>query len=97
MEPGEPPEKGIIREDLEETGLDSSLIRELATRSYILSDSGKKDKMMVVYLLKVNGSLSITLSDEHDEYRWVSDSDLDEIFGQKDLMREIIHEFFANA
>jgi 8-oxo-dGTP diphosphatase len=95
LEPGEPPEEAIIREVLEETGLDASIVRKLGTRNYILSDSGEKDKTMVVYLLKVRGNLDITLSNEHDEYRWVSDSGLDGIFGRSDLMRDIIHEYFA--
>lgn len=96
LKPGESPVKGIRREVLEETGLRTSVVRKLGTRSYLQSNPTKKDKTLVTYLLKVEGDFRITLSKEHDEYRWVPDSDLKDIFGPSDLMRRVIHEYFTS-
>jgi 8-oxo-dGTP pyrophosphatase MutT (NUDIX family) len=83
---------------LEETGLHTSIVNRLGSRSYLLDpDSGEHDKTMVVFLLRAeDGGFRITLSEEHDEYRWVSDSDLGGIFGSDDLMRSVIHEYFIS-
>ncbi len=85
-------------EVLEETGLRASVVRTIGSRSYLLDpDSGKQDKILIVYVLRVTeGGFKITLSEEHDEYRWVSDSELGGIFGSGDLMRNIIHEYFIS-
>ncbi|MGP8125785.1 MAG: NUDIX domain-containing protein [Nitrososphaerales archaeon] len=98
IEPGESPDEGIGREVLEETGLHTTIVKTLGSRGYILDpDSGKRDKILIVYLLRVaKGGFRITLSKEHDEYRWVSDSDLGGIFGSGDLMRSVIHEYFTS-
>lgn len=98
LEPGESPDDGIRREVLEETGLHTSIVRPLGSRTHLLDpDSGKQDKVLIVYLLSVTkGGFRITLSEEHDEFRWVSDSDLEGIFGSGDLMRSVIHEYFVS-
>jgi 8-oxo-dGTP diphosphatase len=98
LDPGESPEEGIKREVSEETGLRTSIVRRLGSRSYLRDpDSGENDKTMIVFLLRVDdGGLGITLSREHDEYRWVSDADLGGIFGPDDLMRSVIHEYFVS-
>ena len=93
---GEPPEEGIRREVLEETGLRVSVVKSLGTRSYILSDRGSDDKALVTFLLKVNGKSEIKLSEEHDKYRWVSESELSDVFSEGDLMGSIVHDYFAS-
>lgn len=96
LKPGESPEEGIGREVLEETGLRTSIVRKLGSRSYILnSRSGEHDKTLVVFVLRVDGGSKITLSEEHDGYRWVSNSDLEKVFGPHDLMRNVIHDYFS--
>ena len=98
LEPGESPDEGIRREALEKTGLHTTIVRTLGSRSYLVDPhSGRQDKTLIVYLLKVtDGKFGISLSKEHDKYRWVSDLDLGEIFGSGDLMRGIIHEYFVH-
>ena len=98
LDPGESPEAGIKREVSEETGLRVSVVKGLGTRSYVLSDSGRKDKLLVTFLLKAEDDKSeITLSEEHDEYHWVSSSDLDDVFGPQNLMKEIVREYFKTV
>jgi len=98
LDPGEAPEDGIVREVLEETGLQVSAVRSMGTRSYVLSDTGTNDKLLISFILKVEeGVFDVTLSEEHDFFRWVSDSDLDEIFEEGDLMGRIIHEYFSSV
>ena len=99
LRPGESPEEGIGREMLEETGLRTLIVRKLGSRSYVLNPrSGERDKTLVVFLLRTTGRNSkIALSEEHDGYRWVSDSDLGEVFGPHDLMRSVIHDYFSSV
>lgn len=98
LESNETPEEGVVREALEETGLRTKVVRSLGSRSYQLDpDSERLGKVMNVYLLKATGELRIRLSDEHDAYRWVSDSDLAEVFGANDLMRSVIHQYFESG
>ena len=97
LEVGESPEEGIRREVLEETGLNTAVVRALGERAY-LPRSGKQGKVLKAYLLKVtDGEPRIRLSGEHDEYRWVSDEDLAEVFGPGDLMRTVVHEYFLTC
>ena len=98
LKPGESPEEGIGREVLEETGLRTSIVKKLGSRSYILNpQSGQHGKTLVVFLLRaLDDSFKITLSEEHDGYCWVSDSDLGKAFGPHDLMRSVIHDYFKS-
>ena len=97
LEPGEAPEEGVVREALEETGLRTKVVRSLGSRSYPLDpNSERRGRVMNAYLLKARGELRIRLSDEHDAYRWVPDSDLTEIFAANDLMRSVIHQYFES-
>lgn len=96
LELGETPEDGIRREVLEETGLRAVVVRSLGTRGYVLSNSGKKDKALVVFLLRTT-TRRVRLSKEHDEYRWVSESSLREVFGKRDLMGVILSDYFSSG
>ena len=98
IEPAESPEEGIVREVFEETGLRATIVRPLGSMNYLMDpDSGKRDKIMRVYLLKVAGNTEVHLSGEHDEYRWVSDVELDGIFGPDDLMGKVVHQYFEQG
>ncbi len=96
LEPGETPEEGIRREVLEETGLRAVVVRSLGTRGYALSDSGEEDKALVVFLLRTTAR-KVRLSKEHDEYRWVSESSLTEVFGEGDLIGMILRDYFTSG
>jgi 8-oxo-dGTP pyrophosphatase MutT (NUDIX family) len=87
----------VVREALEETGLRTEVVRFLWPRSYLLDpNSGRRGNVMNVYLLRTRGEPDVRLSDEHDAYRWVSDSDAAEIFAANDLMRSVIHQYFES-
>ena len=98
IEPGESPEEGIVREVFEETGLHVTIVRPLGSMNYLMDpDSGKQDKVMMVYLLKVAGNTEVHLSGELDEYRWVSYPQLDGTFGLDDLMGKVVHQYFEQG
>jgi isopentenyl-diphosphate delta-isomerase type 1 len=95
LNPNESSEEGIIREVREETGMETVVVRSLGSRSYLQNPhSGKHDKTMIVFLLRVAGGLNIHLSSEHDAFRWVVESDLDGVFSPNDLMGSVIREYF---
>jgi 8-oxo-dGTP diphosphatase len=98
LEPGEPPEEGIVREVLEETGLHVRVVQILGSKNYMLNpDTGERNKVMIVYLLRSIGSLECRLSSEHDEFRWVPVSEVDKIFGPNDLMGDVIRLYFESG
>ena len=72
------------------------MVKNLGTRSYVLSDAGRNDKVLMTFLLKVNGKSEIKLSKEHDRYRWVSESELGDVFGEGDLMGRVVHDYFTS-
>ena len=105
LEFGEPPEDGVRREVLEETGISTSVARILGAKSYLV-EGGKKHTILIVYLLRPQGnSFQVTLSKEHDDYAWVGRSDLERVFrtgvlpetSKPDLIQEIIREYFDSG
>lgn len=69
MDPGETVEDCLLRETMEETGLVVSLDRVMGAAE------GEIPTYRLAYLIlsaKIVGSDHITLSDEHDAYKWVT-------------------------
>ena len=97
LELRESPEDGIKREVLEETGLSTLVVRKLSERDYQSDSRLKHRKSLIVYLLRPTDERSqVTLSKEHDEYRWITRSDLNDVFGPGDLMGGILREYFES-
>jgi mutator protein MutT len=72
VEPGESLEQALEREVREETALDlSGIARRLV---YAVSDTFEEDELSVTWLFFVAHITSgeVTLSEEHDQYKWVS-------------------------
>ena len=68
----ETPEKCVLRETKEETGLECKIIRELPTLSV---ESKKYSSNCRVYLLEAPSD-EVTLSEEHSEKKWVFPGDV---------------------
>lgn len=70
LEIGEQPEDGLAREILEETGLVINVERPLSVYSKIVEEREKQIVCLVFLCQFVSGE--VNLSQEHVEYRWVS-------------------------
>ena len=69
MDPGETLEDCLVRETREETGLDVAIVHVLG------SSEGEIPTFRLAYLIlsaEIIGSDTVTLSDEHDDYKWVT-------------------------
>ncbi|MBU2523473.1 MAG: NUDIX domain-containing protein [Nanoarchaeota archaeon] len=64
----EDPEKALLREIKEETGLECKIVKELPL---LHMENEKYDSTCHVYLVESRVT-NVKLSDEHSEYRWVS-------------------------
>jgi 8-oxo-dGTP diphosphatase len=72
VEEGEDPNKAVLRELAEETGLKGEIIHPYNVWSTILSISGAQEHIIEIdYLMKVENLSKITLSErEFSEYTW---------------------------
>lgn len=71
---GEEPSEGLIREVQEETGLSVEVIKPYYVSQYI--DEEEDSIIEITYICKVIGSAEVTLSSEHQQYRWVTVDEL---------------------
>ncbi len=67
LEPGEDPRQGVQRETMEETGLSIDVLAPIDVHNFTRDDGQKIT--MIVFLCRPT-SESVTLSEEHTEYKW---------------------------
>lgn len=88
VEWGEEPEEGVRREIQEETGL---IIPDVTLFHYY-HDINLQKKMHLIMLAFTaeTSEQEIVLSEEHTEYKWISEQELQDLQPMKDLMRAAI-------
>ncbi|MFH1916057.1 MAG: NUDIX hydrolase [Nanoarchaeota archaeon] len=75
---GEQPEDALKREFLEETGLTIDVKKPYRVFSYI-SHENKRHIVEIVYTVDLKNQPDITLSEEHDDYQWITPTDIDQL------------------
>lgn len=91
LEDDNTPQEGLMREILEETGITG--VENAQIVSVNLSDT--KETYMVYFLCRVSGVQKITLSNEHQEYVWVTKNTLDDYGFEYPKTKEKIREALA--
>ncbi len=77
VEFGEEPDKALVREVLEETGLQTIHFVPFKCTHYIIEKPEKKrHTVQILYLATVAQPSKITLSEEHDDYKWITSEEL---------------------
>lgn len=94
LEWGEDPTLGLIREVKEEVGLMVRPLRPYRVWDYVDPGLGRH-LVEVAMLCKVTGGAEVTLSAEHQEYRWITEDEVESLAPITDGMREVIAEGFA--
>lgn len=67
---------GLKREIKEETGLDIEPIRPVFTKEWSPTIAGVKSQIVAIFYLCKPINNDVVLSEEHDEYRWISEEEL---------------------
>ena len=89
VEFGEDPRDAIVREFKEETNLFVKTIKPYHTFSYVM-ENGNRHTVEIVYLVNLADESSIiALSEDHDEYKWISPEEIDN-YNITDEMKESI-------
>lgn len=76
LEDGEGIEEGLLREIREETGLECKIIRILYASDFTTKHTG--DSKILAYLCSTD-TYEVTLSHEHDDYKWADRHEMREI------------------
>jgi type II secretory ATPase GspE/PulE/Tfp pilus assembly ATPase PilB-like protein/8-oxo-dGTP pyrophosphatase MutT (NUDIX family) len=74
IDKGERPEQAAVRELREETGLDVSALYNLTVTSFYLHAS-QTVQMCIAFVAFVDGESAVVLSDEHQQFEWLSIED----------------------
>lgn len=72
INPGEPFEHGLLREVIEETGLQITIGEPLFVGEWSPVIEGVKNHIVAIFFVCAALTDTVTVSDEHDEYQWVS-------------------------
>jgi len=78
LEDGETLTAGLLREVKEETGLEVEIVELIHTDTFI-SKVDKSTRPRLFYLCKLKDDDKITLSHEHNEYKWTHSGEFEEV------------------
>ena len=90
---GEDPSAALQREFMEETGLKIKVKKPFQTFAYTSHDD-VRHTVEIVYTVELESDDSITLSESHTEYKWVTLEDIDNLVISEE-MKESIRKGFA--
>ncbi len=92
VETNETPKQACLRETKEEAGIDIAIGRQYGNFPFTHPELGQIDSLAFVCVPKSNSA--ITLSFEHQNYRWITAAELGDINPMTDRMRSMILQGF---
>ncbi|CAH2042598.1 unnamed protein product, partial [Iphiclides podalirius] len=98
VDPGESDWITALRETKEESGLSENELEVYRNISYTLNyEVNKKPKCVTYWLAKLkNPDQTVTLSDEHQDYKWLPLQEAQELSGYDD-MKKLLEEFHTEV
>lgn len=92
---GEDPVAGLKREVKEETALLIEVVRPYHIYHYI--DEEEDSIIEVTFLCNVVGARDVSLSSEHQAYKWITVDEVDSMQPMTDMVKEAIRKGFAEV
>ncbi len=92
-EPFESSVDAVKRELKEEAGMDIEVIMPISTFEYQIEKEGEiRDTTQINFLVKPKGSSEIKLSHEHQNFAWISESEIDKYSLKEvgDVIRKVL-------
>ncbi|HUX35509.1 MAG TPA: NUDIX hydrolase [Candidatus Paceibacterota bacterium] len=89
IDPGVPLRENLIREIKEETGLDFDGGEKIIAAQDIFPSNGDRHIVRITYAIEMDGT-PVLNPEEHDEFRWVSFSELKSLPGLDAYLKELI-------
>lgn len=77
--PGESMNEALEREVQEETGLQIEILRPLHIDEWRPTVKNKQLQIIGLFLACTTDTSNVTINDEHDEYRWIDQEELEEL------------------
>jgi 8-oxo-dGTP diphosphatase len=93
VEWGEHPLDALVREVKEESGLIVKPVQHYYVHHYLHEAKGKQI-IEIATVCEIIGADTVTLSHEHQAYRWVTKSELEKIEPMTPKMRQVVLEGF---
>lgn len=92
VEDGESVEEAVVREACEESGLKIVCGDTFHNFSFNLTDGTPMNSY--AFMCTASGITDVILNEEHDEYRWIGEEELDSVEPMTDKMRGLIKAGF---
>lgn len=95
IEPGERYMDGLLREVIEETGLQVTVGKPLFVGEWHPVIKGEQNQIIAIFFLCTAATPEVTLSEEHDDYRWIEPEDY-RTFALMPPEHEVIEAYLAD-
>lgn len=87
-------EESLLREVKEEANLDIEIVSPISVFDYqIEKESEVRDSTQINFLVKATNSDDVKISDEHQDFKWVGEKELDN-FDISDETKQVIRQAF---
>ncbi len=97
-EPLEPAGDSVVREVWEETGIKVKVEGIVFVFNFTVEKTGEIwDFTQLVFVVKPVGKVRVKISDEHQDFRWISESELDDYRISKEMKAAIRKAFLYIA
>jgi len=93
LDAGEDPVAGLKREVKEETGLSIEVVKPYYVYHYM--DEAEDSVVEIAFVCEIVGSNEVSLSPEHEEYKWITAAEVNSVQPMTDMVREATTRGFS--
>ena len=94
-EPFEKSEDAVVREVKEETGLDVEVVMPISVFEFKVEKPDEiRDATQINFLVKLKGDQEVKISNEHQDFAWITKEEVKNYFSMSDEVRSVILRAF---